>query len=201
MAVARHAPCKRISGESSAGDATTTARAKPAGPRVSSINSWTSRPRSPIKPTTTTSASVYWVIRPSKVLLPTPLPANRPSRWPRPTVNKALMARIPTSRGSVISARRRGFTAWPWRAVCPASTGLSPSSSGLPAPSITRPTSPSPTATSVSPATGVTSAFGVKPCTEPIGIRNKRPSPKPTTSASTVAPVAAVIWQRLPMAA
>ncbi len=30
---------------------------------------------------------------------PTPEPANSPMRWPRPTVNKALMARMPTSSG------------------------------------------------------------------------------------------------------
>ena len=34
---------------------------------------------------------------PSSTLLPTPLPANRPRRWPRPTVSSALIARTPTS--------------------------------------------------------------------------------------------------------
>ena len=36
---------------------------------------------------------------PSSTLLPTPLPANRPMRWPRPTVSSALIARTPTSSG------------------------------------------------------------------------------------------------------
>lgn len=38
------------------------------------------RPRSPTNPTTTTSASVLRVIMLSNMLLPTPLPANRPRR-------------------------------------------------------------------------------------------------------------------------
>ena len=31
--------------------------------------------------------------------LPTPVPANRPRRWPRPTVSSALIARTPVSSG------------------------------------------------------------------------------------------------------
>ncbi|MNJ52877.1 hypothetical protein D3C77_482400 [compost metagenome] len=63
------------------------------------MNSFTSRPRSPMRPTTTTSATEPRVIMPSSTDLPTPEPANSPMRWPRPTVSTALMARTPTSMG------------------------------------------------------------------------------------------------------
>src|SRR3989304_3591217 len=36
---------------------------------------------------------------PSRTDLPTPDPANRPMRWPRPTVSRPLIARTPTSSG------------------------------------------------------------------------------------------------------
>src|SRR5690606_11857745 len=89
---------RRISGASSAGEATTTERARPSVPRISSMNSLTSRPRSPTRPTTMISASVKRVIMPSSTLLPTPLPANSPRRWPPPTVSMLLIARMPLGR-------------------------------------------------------------------------------------------------------
>ena len=46
------APCRRISGLTSAGQATTTATRQSSSPRLCSMNSFTSRPRSPIRPTT-----------------------------------------------------------------------------------------------------------------------------------------------------
>ncbi len=69
------------------------------------MNSFTSRPRSPIRPTTITSARVKRAIMPSSTLLPTPEPAKSPMRWPRPTVSKALMARTPVSSGWRTGAR------------------------------------------------------------------------------------------------
>ena len=62
------------------GAAITTARRRPSSPKVSWTNSSTSRPRSPIMPMTMTSAFVKRVIMPSRILLPTPLPAIRPMR-------------------------------------------------------------------------------------------------------------------------
>ncbi len=115
MRVVSMAALSRISGESSAGEATTTERASPSGPRMSSMNSLTSRPRSPIRPTTVMSASVKRVIMPSSMLLPTPLPANRPSRCPCPTVSKALMARMPTSMDFRTGARFKGLMMSPDR--------------------------------------------------------------------------------------
>ncbi len=100
-------------GDVSAGAAMTTARANPSAPKLSSINSLTSRPRSPIKPTTIISAEVNLVIILKRTLLPTPLPANNPMRWPRPTVSKELIARIPTSKGSRIGKRDNGLI------ICP----------------------------------------------------------------------------------
>ena len=51
-------------------------------PASCSRNSPTSRPRSPTSATTTTSALAPRAIAPSSVLLPTPEPANSPTRWP-----------------------------------------------------------------------------------------------------------------------
>ena len=54
--------------------------------RSFSMNSLTSRPRSPIKAITFISAVVFRAIIPSNVLFPTPLPAKIPTRCPFPTV-------------------------------------------------------------------------------------------------------------------
>jgi hypothetical protein len=63
-----------------AGLAIITARFKPSSPNVFNTNSFTSRPRSPTNPTTTISALVNFVIMPSRILFPTPVPANKPMR-------------------------------------------------------------------------------------------------------------------------
>ena len=80
-------------------ETTTTERSRPRGPRSCSRKLRTSRPRSPTSARTTTSASVPRAIMPSSVLLPTPLPPNRPTRWPRPQVSIASMARTPVASG------------------------------------------------------------------------------------------------------
>ena len=201
MAVARHAPCTRISGESSAGVATIMAFASPWAPRISSTNSRTSRPRSPTSETTITSASVKRVIIPNRVLLPTPLPANRPSRCPLPMVSKALIARTPTSRVSVIGLRFSGFIDSPRSGVeCRQRMGPCPSI-GLPAPSITRPSSCSSTATTPPVCSGTTRAPSCTPRRLPSGISIKLTSEKPTTSASMDPPPSVMIRQRLPIGA
>ena len=56
MAVATHAPLKRTRAGWSDVDTTTTERASPSAPRSRSMNSRTSRPRSPIRAITLTSA-------------------------------------------------------------------------------------------------------------------------------------------------
>src|SRR6187455_2521708 len=74
----------RSSGGLSEVDTTTTERLRPSGPRSFSRKPRTSRPRSPTSPSTTTSAAAPRVNMPSSVLLPTPLPPKRPTRWPLP---------------------------------------------------------------------------------------------------------------------
>ena len=70
----------------------------------------TSRPRSPTSASTMTSAAVPRVIMPSSVLLPTPLPPNRPMRWPRPQVSSASMARTPVPSGAATGSRAIGLS-------------------------------------------------------------------------------------------
>ena len=60
--------------------AMTIERFIPSVPRISSINSLTSRPRSPIRAITFKSAEVFFAIMPRVVLLPTPEPAKIPIR-------------------------------------------------------------------------------------------------------------------------
>ena len=183
MAVARQQPATRISGDVSAGVATTTDRFKPSGPRLSSTNSLTSRPRSPTSPTTTTSASVKRVIMPRSVLFPTPDPANRPILCPLPMVMRLLIARMPTSSGCAMLCRAMGLMLTPRSGTVEPVNGAKPSS-GLPAPSIIRPSRCSPTVT-VSPSpSSVTLAPGVRPVDAPSHIKISNSPSKPTTSAT-----------------
>ena len=70
--MATNAAWRRSSGASSEVAATTTLRFRPSGPRSSSMNSLSSRPRSPTRPMTMTSASVLRASMPSSIDLPTP---------------------------------------------------------------------------------------------------------------------------------
>ena len=110
------------------GAQTTTLRANPSGPRSRSMNSRTSRPRSPIRTTTLMSASVDLAIWPSRVLLPTPLPAKIPNLCPFAQVSSPSMARTPVARGSLILGLCIGGTGIEWRLTCLGSmAGGSPS--------------------------------------------------------------------------
>src|SRR3990167_1857098 len=142
---------------------------------------------------------------PNSTLLPTPEPANRPRRWPRPTVSRALMARTPVSSGSRTRARAIEFSGW--RSSASMSTWvIGPRwSSGLPCESTTRPSRPRPSGRRRAPrslgegglliwptrgtgrygASGVTVAPLDRPCVSPAGMRKARSLEKPTTSAST----------------
>ena len=62
---------------------TTTLRAMPTGPSTRSVNSRSSRPRSPTSAMTTTSASIPRANLARSEDFPTPDPANSPIRWPR----------------------------------------------------------------------------------------------------------------------
>ncbi len=132
-------PFKRIRGEASAGAATTIERALPSSPRMSSMNSLTSRPRSPIRPTTTISAVVPRVIIPRRTDLPTPEPANRPIRCPCPMVSIELIAFTPTSKGSLIGLLAIGFSFLACHLVAVVALSGPLPSIGLPRPSTTRP--------------------------------------------------------------
>ena len=63
------------------------------------MNSRTSRPRSPTREMTLTSAVVYRAIIPKSVLLPTPDPAKIPILCPVPRVSIPSTTRTPTDRG------------------------------------------------------------------------------------------------------
>jgi hypothetical protein len=138
---------------------------------------------------------------PSSTLLPTPLPANRPMRCPRPTVRSELMERMPTSSGVVIGARARGLIGTPVRRTRESHSSGPRSSSGCAAPSMMRPSSASPAGIVPAPARGITRASGPRPWLSPVGMRNRRPPANPTTSASMDEPSRALSWQWSPMEA
>ena len=79
IAVARSAPFILNNGDWSAGTATIVVLFFVSSFNISEIKLPNSLPLSPIKPTTTTSASVNLVIIPSKIDFPTPEPAIIPS--------------------------------------------------------------------------------------------------------------------------
>ena len=125
MAVARSAPRIRSNGDRSAGTATMMVRAFDDPVSAFSTKWPTSRPRSPISPTTTTSASVKRVIMPSRTDLPTPEPAMMPRRWPQPMLSRELITRTPTSSGSATGLRRSGLSGIPARGQRPVCSGKS----------------------------------------------------------------------------
>src|SRR5436305_1014401 len=87
--------------------ATTTTECASASPRSRSMNSRTSRPRSPTRAITFTSAVVERAIIPSSEDLPTPEPAKMPSRWPRPHGTSVSSARTPSPTRSRIRGREK----------------------------------------------------------------------------------------------
>ena len=142
---------------------------------------------------------------PSSTLLPTPVPANRPMRWPRPTVSIALIARTPVSSGSRTGSRSIALMRRPWIGAGRVSPAAGPFVHRLAVASTTRPSRPSPTGRwsvrsslrrqgwSGCPSRGrAPAAPAARPARpapgrarSPVGIRVGRPPPKPTTSAST----------------
>jgi len=107
--IAYAAPFSRISGGWSAGAATTTARAMPSLPRMRVDVSLTSRPRSADQADDHDVGFGHARHHAEQNALPTPLPANRRSRCPRPTVSRPLIARTPTSSVCRIGARFSGL--------------------------------------------------------------------------------------------
>src|SRR6201995_156207 len=166
--------------------ATTTTEWPSASPRSRSMNSRTSRPRSPTSAMTLTSAVVERALMPSSEDLPTPEPAKMPRRWPSPHGTRVSRARTPRPTRSEIRGRVRasGGVALADRARV---SSRSPySSSGLPRPSMTRPRRPSPTETLKGLPVGCTEVPGPMPLSSPRGISRVLPPRKPTTSVGTL---------------
>ena len=139
MRVAVSAARKRTSGGSSDVATMTTERARPSGPRSRAMNSCTSRPRSPTKASTETSASVPRIIIDIRLDLPTPEPANMPIRCPRPQGTSVSMTRTPSGSCSVTGRRRNGCGAAPVTVTRSSPAGSGRPSRGRPNPSRTRP--------------------------------------------------------------
>ena len=162
---------------------TTIERLIPSGPRVVSINSLTSRPRSPMSAITFKSAFVFLAIIARVVDFPTPEPANTPSLWPLPAVIKASIARIPRDSGVLISCLFSGLMISAcveykdWVLISPRL------SIGRPRPSNTRPNSCGPTLICMDEPVFITTAPGMRPSIEPSGIKRIFCVLNPTTSA------------------
>ena len=109
MAVPTQAARLRSSAGRSEVATTITDLARPALPRLSWMNSLTSRPRSPTSTITLTSASPPRASIPSSVLLPPPATAKMPTRWPTPAVITVSMARTPVANGASIRLRASGL--------------------------------------------------------------------------------------------
>src|SRR3954447_22216345 len=184
MVVAASAALMRTSAGWSEVATTTTERASPSGPRSRSMNSRTSRPRSPTRQMTLTSALVDRAIMPSNEDLPTPEPAKMPRRWPRPHGTSASSARTPSDTCSVMRVRCIGSGGE--ASIGRSSRALrSAPSSGRPNASTTRPSSSTPTGTETGRPVAVTAWPGARPCRAPSGMSSVRPARKPTTSAGT----------------
>ena len=157
----------------------------------------TSRPRSPTSARTITSAAVPRVIMPSSVLLPTPLPPNRPRRWPRPHVSSASIARTPVASGVATLSRCIGFIG----GGCSGTRSVvrsGRSSSGRPSASTTRPSSCGPTSTAIAPLRAMMRSPGRIPETSPSGTVSSTPSRKPTTCTGSAGPESEMMSQTSP---
>ena len=82
---------------------------KPSGPKSFSINSLSSLPRSPTNDITFTSAEEPREIIPSKIDLPTPLPAKTPTLCPSPKGIQESIDLIPVLKASEIKFRLSGL--------------------------------------------------------------------------------------------
>ena len=161
---------------------TTTERAMPSGPRSRSMNSATSRPRSPISATTETLASVPRAIIDRSDDLPTPDPAKMPNRWPLPHGIRPSSTRTPRGSCSLTSPLRNGCGGRPSTLTSRPRSG-GPPSIGRPKPSSTRPRRPSPTRIESGRPTGVAGVPARSPVVSPSATQTALPSRNATTSA------------------
>ena len=110
------ARCNRIRAESSAGEATTTERAKPSSPRIWSNESsfLLLAPCSPMRPTMVMSAcSKFCHHTKQHTLADATACKTALTAAPLPTVSRLLMALMPTSKGSLIGLRCNGLITLP----------------------------------------------------------------------------------------
>ena len=108
-AVAVYAALRRSIDERSDVETTSTAFFRPSGPRSFSMNSRTSRPRSPISANTHTSAEQPLMMLDKSVLLPPPAAAKIPMRCPSPQVSTPSSTRRPREIGLSMILRSMGF--------------------------------------------------------------------------------------------
>ena len=153
------------------------------GPRSCSRKLRTSRPRSPTRPSTTTSASVPRAIMPSSVLLPTPLPPNSADALAAAAGEQRVdRAHAGADRHGDRLARQRIQRGRPQRRACGGrqrsqavdAAGRARRSRGRAARRRPAPSATPPRATMRSP--------GRMPAVSPSGTDSRRPSRKPTTS-------------------
>ena len=185
MRVAVNAARRRTSAGSSEVATTTTARARPSGPRSFSMNSRTSRPRSPTRASTVTDASVPRVIIDNRVDLPTPEPAKMPMRCPRPQGTSVSSARTPSGSDSSIMRRVSGCGAAWSTPTCGTLCSGGPPSIGRPSPSSTRPRSAGPIGTEVAPSAPSARSPARTPRSSPSGMQTRPSWRTATTSAMT----------------
>ena len=108
IAVATYAALRRSIEERSDVEMTSTDFFSPSGPRSFSMNSRTSRTRSPLSASTVTSASVLRMICARSVDLPPPAAAKIPIRCPSPQVRSQSIARTPSDIGFEMMRRSSG---------------------------------------------------------------------------------------------
>ena len=201
-AAATNAPLTRSTGDWSEVTATTTDRSMPSSPRSRSTNSRTSRPRSPIRAITLTSAETSRAIMPRAVDLPTPAPEKMPSRCPRPQVSRPSMARMPSSRGSAMRARCSGGKASFHTGIARSGSTGGPPSMGRARPSTTRPSRSLPTGMRNDVPRISRGAPWNTPAISPYGMTSTERPRNPTTSPISGSSLpSASTEQRLPSTA
>ena len=188
----------RSSGASSEVETITTQRFNPSGPRLCSMNSRTSRARSPISATTEMSALVYLAMLDISVDLPTPGPEKMPMRWPRPQVCRPSMARTLVLMGLRMFSRSSGVTPLPSILLDSLNKSGPLLSIGSPKPLRTRPRS-----CSEHQIRGAALTFSIlspreTPETLDSAIRSVRSLWKPMTSAIELFPPRLVMRQSAP---
>ncbi len=152
-------------------------------------NSFSSLPRSPIRPNTITSAAQPRAMAAIRVVLPEPGPAKTPIRWPRPSVSSPSIARIPVDSGLSISGLSVAWGAAQITGTVARQTEAGAGASGtrycrLPKPSSTPPNRCSPTSMECDRLSG---SIMVRLETPSSGLKADRMvlfSVKPTTSAN-----------------